>query len=215
MTTNQRFGVAHLGVVAFLCLIGLLAQTACADLIWSGAGQSGTDPFGDQWLTQNGGFQSVTNWGMPGRSKGTAPFQGNVAVSEIDVTFFGLPAGVTVMNQPVASYQPTFNVTPFVVGDLWTYSISGNTVAFFPPPTSHVLNPGDRFFYYVPFTATVDFSTFHFQVTYNSVPEPAGVVLMLAGALLLGVRMLRSPRQREGRPMLRSAALESPSRLAR
>src|SRR5215471_6108287 len=139
--------------VLIYVIAALFGQRAFADLTWNGAGQSGADPFGNMWLTQNPGFQSIASWGMPGRSLGTTTFLGGFAVREIDVTFFGLPSGVGIMNQGT-TFEPTLANTPFL--DLWNATITGNSVSFTSPSSSPALNPGDSFAWYIPFTALVD-----------------------------------------------------------
>lgn len=191
----SRQRAISLSIVAAVPLLAglLVAGHARADLTWNGSGESGVDPFGHAWLTQNTAFQDVTSWGMPGRAQGTRVYNGNFTIEAIEVTFSGLPDGVTVL-EGVPTFRPTMNVTPFGAGDLWTYDLTGDTVRFDPPIPSKTLAPGDSFFLYVPFTDEVVFDDFEFQVTYIGVPEPSSIILASVALAALTALLRRRSR---------------------
>lgn len=155
---------------------------ARADIVWGGSGANGNDPLGHAWLTQVPGFQNVTSWGIPGRSRGILPYRGTESITAVEVTFFGLPANVTLI--PAGdSLGPAMNVTPFSAADLWDIRITGNTIVYTPPTADRTLDPGDSFFVFATFNAPVDLATFRFEAVYRTavVPEPTSLALFGAG----------------------------------
>lgn len=193
-TQLLRKGIANVLGIAIVLVV--LAKSSPADIIWSGAGATGQDPFGHTWLTSSPGIQSIANWGIPGRGLGTVLYLGNVSITGVEATFFGLPNGVTIL--PISSpFRPFMNVTPFSVADLWVTSIIGNTILFTPPTPIQTLDPGDRFFFHATFSAPIDVNAFSFQARYltasnPAVPEPSSMLLMAAGgAGLAGWRRMR------------------------
>jgi hypothetical protein len=168
---------------------------AAADIVWSGAGESGADPFGTPWLFQNSdtAFQDVASFGLPGRAMGTTSYFGPETVSAIMLEFFDLPAGVALSNfLPVNT--PAMNVDPFSGDDLWDYSLLSTSAILFTPPTSdRTLDTQDRFFLWATFDGDIDFSTIDFRATYIiSVPEPGSfATLFVIVPVCLAIRRRR------------------------
>ncbi len=169
---------------------------AAAHVVWTGSGETGTDPFGHAWRFQNSAtaFQNVANWGIPGRAQGILEYLGDVSVLAIQVEFFNLPAG-TQFSHPISN--PTMNVSPFTVSDLWTsQSPTATSVLFTPPDPGRTLDPHDQFFLFVPFDRDIDFSTISFRATYftaTAVPEPSSMIAMstLLAALVMSKSRFR------------------------
>lgn len=191
-----------MGVVVWgLLAVGLSARAGVVS--WGGTGIFGFDPYGQAWNTQNRGFQDVTSWGIPGRAIGNVPFAGPTSIRGIELSFFDLPAGVTIRDDHVLSFGPTMNVEPFGTTDFWVWtSLSATSGRFDPPAPASTLDPQESFFFFVPFTNVVNLSTFRFEARYELVPEPSSLSLAALG--LLGVACVarhscrRTPRRRRG-----------------
>ena len=189
---------AHVLGLATLAALGLsaaLPQAAPAQttVTWTGSGQSGTDPYGQTWFYQ---FDPVpTRYYRQLPLLVPSPWQGPDQLTEFDITFTGLPAGVVVTPSYNGNDTQLYNGTK---NDFWDATQTGADAYQFTAPAGKLLSPGDRFFAFVAFTG--DPANSAFTAHYNggtpaAVPEPSTVApFAVAGLGLLGLT-LRARRQ--------------------
>ena len=178
----------------FVALTSTSAQAAA--ITFNGQGQSGTDPWGHGWQWLNTGIGGNSVWGIPGNAAGLELFQGPGWVSDFHITFFGLPAGITIDETAGLENDLTFRVFDQAgIDDFdWTVDVDGNTVSFIAPSTAAIMNPGDDFFVNVALTGALssfDDISFEAEWTMDVIPAPATLALMGAGLLGLGLARRR------------------------
>ena len=185
-----------LGLI-LVAIVGLALPTPASALYlwWDGQGGSGVDPLGHVWSAENDQDNGDGSWGMPGLYEGTIPWLASDWITDLHLTFEGLPTGVTVDPYPIPMLGSTDESTRFMnVSDnvLWDRFIGANTVSFVAASSSHRLDAGESFFVNVAFTGPISLDTFSFQAHYTQdvVPD-AGTTLLLLGSALAGLGMLR------------------------
>src|SRR5262245_31137302 len=119
-----------LGVLAVLCVFLSAPSATAGPVLWGGSGSAGTDPDGNAWSADNDRTDAdcvgCGSWGMPGLGE-TVIFTAGGTFSDFHIEFFGLPDGVDIDVDPLASrgdgYDETtrFSVEPFYgdTGALW------------------------------------------------------------------------------------------------
>jgi hypothetical protein len=185
-------------LAALAAYVGLLAAARLAQagtISFAGSGSSGTIalpsgsvPWSVQLDTVN---PPQSSWGIPGLMKGLVSWPaGNGSLTGFDVTFTGLPSGVSINPSPApTSPFGSDNSTRFsdtTQGFLFDRSLSGNSVTFTAPAGKSV-SPGDNLFVNVVFTGNAGPVTFSGHLTTTdtiaATPEPAALTLVGSGAL--------------------------------
>ena len=183
-------------VIAGVLVVLTSASAQAAAITFGGQGQSGTDPWGHGWQWLNRGVGDNSVWGIPGAGEGNELFQGPDWVSDFHITFFDLPSGVTIDEDGGATSDLTFAVFDGFDFLEWTPTVDGDTVWFIAPDAAAILDPGEQFFVNVGLTGQLSsFDDISFEaewtMDFGAVPEPAGLALMGAGLVGLGLARRR------------------------
>lgn len=178
--------------------VGLLAIASSVNgqVMWSGSGFTGSDPYGHNWTFYNApehdlptdtSLLSIPGFGIQAT---------NIPTGAVGLSFsFDLPVGVAVDATTIPSIG-TGNATMlynFTEGVLWESTIVGPDFVSFQPPPMEDLTFGDEFFANVLFTEPIP-NGISFTATWL-VPEPQSLTMLTVATLfiLLVARGLSDP----------------------
>ena len=212
----KKYAMAAFALAAMM-VAGGAAQAGVIDPYSStaGAGNSGTDAFGNTWNGSTtygapyaGPGAGFSAWGSPGLGSGDATYGTAPAATQFTVRF--AYDSSTAIDQTLSPFPGGYNeytrFTDDSTGVAWTPTYFGEGVTF-TAPTGDSLKAGDSYFANVVFTGSdLSGANAGFTASFGAVPEPASWALMLAGVGLLGGALRGQRRADRKREVLSAAA---------